>query len=177
MWKVHRRARRPVEAFVPDIGDDADDCDAAGTCAAAESEPPADRITIGEMQPHRRFIDNDGAGRAVVVRWQNVAAADEAHADGVEVAGRDDLPVERGRDLTFADLTALDPDVDIPERIGEGEVAGGTGGDHAGHCVHAVEQRAEESAATVVRRIVARGQCEPRRQYVLRAVARLYGQQ
>ncbi len=102
----------------------------------------ADGVFVGPEVAGYGLVDDDDGLLGVDVFPGHVAALDEAHADGVEVAGGDDVDEGSGE---LAGLIVLALGGDAPGAVaGHGERVGDGGGLDAGDLLDAVEDLAVE---------------------------------
>ena len=138
---VHLPTRFGFGGGLADVGDDADD---AGVGASYAGDA-VDGVFVGPEVAGDGLIDDDNGLFGVNVIPGNVAALDEAHADGVEVAGRDDVDEGSGE---LAGLVVLAFGGDAPGAIaGHGERVGDACGLDAGDGLDAVEDLAVDGSA------------------------------
>ena len=132
-------------AGLADVGDDADD---AGVGSAYRGDA-VDGVFVRPEVAGDGFVDDDDGLFGVVVFPGHVAALDQAHADGVEIAGSDDVDEGAGE---LAGLIVLALGGDAPGAVaGHREGVGDGGGLDAGDLLDAVEDLAVEGGALWLR--------------------------
>ncbi len=136
--EVHLPAGFGLGAGLADVGDDPDD---AGVGSAYVGDA-VDGVFVGPEVAGDGLVDDDDGLFGVDVFPGDVAAFDEAHADGVEVAGGDDVDEGAGE---LAGLVVLALGGDAPGAVaGHGERVGDGGGLDAGDLLDAVDDLAVE---------------------------------
>ena len=136
--EVHLPSGLGLGACLADVGDDADD---AGV-GSADCCDAVDGIFVGPEVAGDGFVDDDDGLFGVDVFPGHVATLDEAHANGVEVAGGDDVDEGAGE---LVGLVVLALGGDSPGAVaGHGERVGDGGGLDAGDLLDAVDDLAVE---------------------------------
>jgi hypothetical protein len=135
---VHLPAGFGFGGCLANVGDDADDA----SVSSADNGDAVDGVFVGPEIAGDGLVDDDDGLFGVVVFPGYVAAFDQAHADGVEVAGSDDVNEGSGE---FVGFIVLALGGDAPGAIaGHGEGVGDGGGLDAGDLLDAVEDLAVE---------------------------------
>ena len=137
---VHLPAGFGLGAGLADVGDDADDA----SVGSAYDGDAVDGVFVGPEVAGDGLVDDDDGLFGVVVFPGHVAALNQPHADGVEIAGSDDVDEGSGE---FAGLVVLALGGDAPGAVaGHGEGVGDGSGLDAGDLLDAVEDLAVEGS-------------------------------
>ncbi len=126
---VHLRARQHVEAAMMHVGDDADDREP--DAIAAHRHAAADRARAGPVFLRHRLVDDDHGKRRRGVGIRERTPFTQRSADGLEVAGGDDLPVGGNRPLIVR-RASFDADAPVAPRARQRKSRHAAGGLHSG---------------------------------------------